>query len=299
MKKFKALLLVLCLLFLTGCVEFPKNLTATLDKSKEINIDKALFNVEYIDVGQGDSELALFPDGKCVLIDGGETDMGDAVLTALEETGVEKVSLIIATHPHSDHIGGLVEVLKSYPVETVAMPYLPDSLVPTTAVYDNFISAADSADCEIKAVENGVILLRGDNYSVKCISPDYAYNDLNNSSAIIMITYGETKFLFTGDAEEKTEKQLLQANENITADVIKIGHHGSETASSLEFLQAVSPKIATISVGENNEYGHPHTTVTSRLNTLGIDFYRTDENGSIIISSDGKNLRVGVERFGE
>ncbi len=306
MKKFKIfskiMSVILCLCLLAGCVDLSFEIMPRDGKNTApANIDTSMFNVEYIDVGQGDSELLLFPDGKSVLIDAGEAENSKSVIYALAEAKVEKLALIVATHPHSDHIGGIPQVLESVETECFAMPYIPESSVSTTEVYEDMLSAVSKAKCKVIKAQAGETLLSGENYKIECLSPksDAEYSNLNDYSAVLAVTYGNTRFLFTGDAETPIEKELIKAKVNIKADVLKAGHHGSSTASSLEFLKDVSPKYVMLSCGAGNKYGHPHPSVLNRLENLDIKYFITDENGSILAVSNGENVTVGIERQGE
>ncbi len=270
-----------------GKVSSPDDLTFDLPGSDSVS-------VHFIDVGQGDSIL-ISGGGENVLIDAGENDHGSTVLAYLAENGVEKLDLAVGTHPHSDHIGGMDTVLEGIKVDQLVMPDVPESIVPTTRTYLSVLDAADETGTEL------AYSYPGDSYSLcggtfTVLGPVEDYKDLNNESLVIRFDYGNTSFLFTGDQEAAAEKDLLASGAKLSADVLKVGHHGSRTSTSEEFLSAVSPEIAVIECGSGNDYGHPHTEITDRLDESGITVYRTDLSGNIVISSDGNKLSVKTDK---
>lgn len=252
--------------------------------------------VHFIDVGQGDSML-IEGSGESVLIDAGENDKGDEVLAYLAQAGIKKLDFAIGTHPHSDHIGGMDTVIEGIPVGKLLMPDVPDSIVPTTRTYLSMLDAAEEQGTEI------FFAYPGDTYTVcggilSVLGPVEDYKDLNNESLVMRFDFGETAFLFTGDQEADAEEDLLASGVEVSADVLKIGHHGSSTSTSKAFFDAVSPSIAVIECGEGNDYGHPHRETRELLEKAGIEAYRTDLNGNIVVSSDGKSLTVQADKAG-
>ncbi|MBE6824239.1 MAG: MBL fold metallo-hydrolase [Ruminococcaceae bacterium] len=254
-------------------------------QSPYINDDGALL-VHYIDVGQGDSVL-LESNNDFVLIDAGEVEYGKSVCDYLKSRGVTSLDYVIATHPHSDHCGGLAEVLKTF--ET-----------------DNFITV--ETDQQTKTWLNVLYAVRDSNanYIDAKVSSTYAfgeatfeimgpystnYDNYNDYSVVVKATCGATSFLFTGDAEKAAEKELLSHNAELKADVLKVGHHGSYTSTCNEFLSAIDPTYAVISCGKNNDHGHPHKETINKLDDRGILTYRTDELGTIIASSDKNSVK--------
>lgn len=251
--------------------------------------------VHIIDVGQGDGILIQTRE-KSVLIDAGERDQGQTVCDYLKSVGVKKLDLVIATHPHADHIGGLSQVLEQFSAGEVLMPQVADSMVPTTAVFRRLLEAIEKQNVPVTAARPDLSYDLGDGVLLTVLSPAGDYEDLNDYSVVCRLDSGETSFLFTGDAEKQVEKDLISAGANLQADVLKAGHHGSSTSSSEAFLDAVSPRIAAVSCGAGNDYGHPHREVMASFSQRGITVYRTDLKGSVVFATDGKNITVQTEK---
>ena len=261
-----------------------------LEESAPAMVSEGELSVRMIDTGQSDAIYIHAPEAD-ILIDAGEVGEGQKVVSYLEAQGVEKLDLVVATHPHSDHIGGMAEVLSAFEVDVFTMPRLPDSMVPTTQVYEGLLDAVRENSLKIRAAEPGKTYDFGDAH-LALLAPLEDYDDLNNYSAVVRLVYGETSFLFTGDAEEQSEEAMLSSGETLQADVLKVGHHGSSTSSSESFLDTVSPEIALIACGEGNDYGHPHDETIERLAQHGCEVYRTDLDGTIVVASDGNKLSV-------
>lgn len=241
--------------------------------------------VHYIDVGQADSILVQV-NGKNMLIDAGNKADGSKVASYLQKQGVKKLDYVIATHPHEDHIGGMSDVIKKFPIEDF---YAPKKTT-TTKTFENMISALKGK--KIKVASAGVQLNLGDNVTCEMLAPNSeSYEEINNYSAVIKLTYGKSKFLFMGDAEKLSEDEILANNYDISADVLKVGHHGSSSSSSPNFLDKVSPKIVIISSGKNNDYGHPHKETLSEFKKRNYTIYRTDIDGTIVLTSDGEKIK--------
>lgn len=251
-------------------------------------------SVHFLDVGQGDSILIKSGD-EAMLIDAGEKENGEKIVSYLKEHGVKKLKYAVCTHPHADHIGGMAAVLEGIPAETVLMAKVPDGLLPTTSAYKRLLSAIASSEAKASYAKAGQELTLG-KAVFQVLGPVKTYEDLNNMSLVLRLTYGENSFLFTGDEESKAEKDLLKKNAELKADVLKCGHHGSRTSTSADFLKAVSPKWAVASCGENNDYGHPHQETVKRLLNFGVNFLRTDQSGTVVIGSDGKKLYASMEK---
>ena len=251
-------------------------------------------SVHFIDVGQGDSTLIIAPD-KTVLIDGGDNGWGPTVLAYLRGQGVSEIDILIATHPHADHIGGLIDVIRELPIGEVIAPELPDALIPTTRTYTNFLLALLERSLSITPAQVGDTRDLGGGAVLTIHGPVRDYAILNDMSVVSRLKFGETSFLFTGDAELAAEHDLATAG-GIRSTVLHIGHHGSRTSTTEIFLAAVSPSIAVIPCGLDNQYGHPHRSVIERLNAANIRILRTDLDGTVVLTTDGHSIGVRTER---
>lgn len=243
--------------------------------------------VHYIDVGQGDATLIMC-GSHAMLIDAGDNSKGTAVQLYLKKQGIEKLDYLIGTHPDADHIGGLDVIITKFDCDRIIMP----EIYRDTATYRDVVTAMEYRGYENTPPVPGTEYLLGD-ASFTIVSPDRDYGeDYNNASVGLLLKYGNTSFLFTGDAEEEAEKDMLQNKIALKADVLKVGHHGSASSCSPEFLDAVQPSYAVISCGRDNDYGHPHQEVLEALKERDIQIFRTDELGSIVAVSDGKSVSI-------
>ena len=243
--------------------------------------------VIFFDVGQGDCALVI-SNGETLLIDTGNNDKEKIVREYLENAGVERIDYLIATHPDSDHIGGMDIVLEHFECKTVIMP----DVYTDTKTYEELMNLIDEKGISITFPRVGDTYELGDAIFT-IIAPgenDYG-NNTNNYSVGIILEFGSTRFLFAGDAEGAAERDMLSTGIDLTADVYKVSHHGSSSSSSQAFLNAVDPVYAVISCGKNNTYGHPHAETLANLADMDTMVYRTDELGSIRVKSDGKNLK--------
>lgn len=244
--------------------------------------------VHYIDVGQADSILIQTPLGKSILIDAGNNSDGEAVVNYLLSQGVKKLDLVIGTHPHEDHIGGLDTVIDKFDIGSIYMPKVSNN---TNAFLDVLTSIQNKGSSVSTPIPNTTIDI--DKYlEIQVLAPNSnEYEDLNNYSIVLKVIYKNTSYLFEGDAEDVSEKEILSKPSYLKADVIKVGHHGSSNSSTLGFLKVVSPKYAVISVGKGNTFGHPAIETLSRLASLNIQIYRTDGVGTIVSESDGDTIK--------
>lgn len=270
------------------------NLFSAADLNEEPAAD-AEVSVHFIDVGQGDCELIMTPD-KNILIDGGEKEYGTAVVAYLKAQGIEQLDYVIVSHPHSDHEGGLATVISEIPTQNVIMAKLTDDMVPTTSTYVNLLSAIKQTKAKLayKKPEDEIDL--GNSCNITFYAPVDDYEDLNNYSLVLKFTHKDNSFLFVGDIESKAEKDILKKNYDLSADVLKVAHHGSSTSSTKNFLDAVGAKYGVIEVGSPNTYNHPNDDVLALLKRVGMEIYRTDENGNVVFSSDGKTLKIVTEK---
>lgn len=250
---------------------------------------KKEMSVHFLDVGQGDSIL-IKSDNVTILIDGGPRSAGQKVVSYLKKAGISDIDLLISTHPHEDHVGGLVSVLQQFPVIEVIDP----GIVHTTKTFEDYLNLIYSKNIKFTEGRAGMSRDWGNNTRLEILhpsSPSSSY--LNDASIVAKLTFGQVSFLFTGDAEEPSERQiLLQSRVQPISTVLKVGHHGSNSSTSAAFLQAVDPEIAVIMVGKGNTYGHPHEETLQKLSAAGVDIYRTDISGDIVITTDGQSYSI-------
>jgi len=267
--------------------------TGVLNGSKNASQNPmGTIEVHFIDVGQGDSIYIKMPS-QDILIDAGERGQGDAVISYLRNQNVQDLELVVGTHPHSDHIGGLVNVLKTFPTKEVVDP----GVVHTSKTYEEYLQLIDTKNITFTEGRAGMHRTYDDGTRLEILSPTNPdEKDLNEDSVVIKLTHGNVAFLFTGDAGNQSEKEILSNGYSLKSTVLKVGHHGSYGSTSRRFLKAVSPKVAIISCGTGNPYGHPHKVTLRKLKAANADIYRTDQNGSIVVKTDGKTYQVTTER---
>jgi len=247
--------------------------------------------IHYIDVGQADATLLTLNDS-AMLIDAGNNADGDLVVNYIKDMGISSLDYVIGTHPHEDHIGGLDDVINSFNIETIIMPKVQTN----TKTFEDVLDAISKKNLNITTPNVG------DDYDfseaefeiLSCKNQET--DNLNTASVVVRLTFGNQSYIFCGDAEKENEYTMMDSGLTLTSNVIKIGHHGSTTSSLEKFILAVDPEIAVISVGKDNDYGHPHDKIINRLNRLNIKTYRTDLNGTIVITSDGITNNVTVTR---
>lgn len=252
-------------------------------------------SVHFIDVGQGDCAL-ICAEGKNVLIDCGEYDQYGAVSAYLKALGVRTLDLVIMSHPHSDHMGCMYKIIEKYGAETLMMPKLRGDMIPVTSSFTRLIDAAEENGVSIEYAVPGSTVALGENSSIFIAAPLREYDDLNNSSVTAKFTYKDVSFLFCGDIEEEAELDILESRADISADVLKVPHHGSETSAKKIFVQAVAPKYAVFCCGQENDYGHPHNSVVKLYQKLGVQLYRTDMHGTVVFVTDGDRIGVVTEK---
>jgi len=243
--------------------------------------------VSYIDVGQADSILIQTPGGKNVLIDAGNNGDATTIATYLKSQNISRLDYVIGTHSHEDHIGSMDAVINTFDIGQVVMPKETSN----TQTFRDVMTAIANKGLKPIEAKPGVKLDLGSEIYAELLAPNSSgYEDINDYSAVLRLVYGKNSFLFTGDAEAKSESEMLHLGSQLKADVLKVGHHGSRTSSTLAFLKLVAPKYAVISVGKGNSYGHPTAEALDRLSSVGATIYRTDESGTIVCESDGETI---------
>ncbi len=276
-----ALLLALLLIFQFGC-ELPRTPPATASNQLQ---------AYFLDVGQADAAIIRY--GKSTLLIDAGTNAGAKNLTAtINNLGISRFDVVIGTHPHEDHIGGLDAVISQFDIGQV---YLPKATA-TTNTFMDVLQAIQSKGLKISNPVPGSSFNIGEAQCTILAPNSDSYEDLNDYSIVIRVAYGDTSFLFTGDAESVSEKEMLSKGYTLESDVLKVAHHGSQSSTTRQFLEAVSPEYAVIPVGEGNDYGHPSQETLDKLTGAGIKIYRTDLSGTITFTSDGSNLTVSTGR---
>lgn len=241
--------------------------------------------VSYIDVGQADSIFLKLPDSKTMLIDAGEKKSGKTVVDYIEAQNVERLDYVVGTHPHADHIGGMAEVINRFEVDKLYMPKAQSN----SKTFENLLETIQQKGLKVTTAKAGVSIAEGADYTIELLAPvKEKYEDLNNYSAVVKLTYGEHRFLFMGDAEAEVEGEITA---DVKADVLKVGHHGSKTSTSDAFLKKVAPKYGVIMCGVDNSYNHPSDSTLKTLNKAEVTVLRTDTDGTIVFTSDGKTLK--------
>ena len=287
-----ALLLSACAPLTTVPEPTPTPTPAPAEPTPEPTLVNGTLQAYFFDVGQADATLLLGPDFT-VLIDAGDYRRND-VVSHLKSVGVQKIDLLIGTHPHADHIGQFPQVLATFPVKEVWL----SGDTHTTRTFEralDAILASDAAYHEPRAGE----LFRFGSLHAEVLNPDHLTGDFHEGSVSIRAVFGDIAFIFTGDAETHTEFGMIGRGHNLKAHLLQLGHHGSRTSSSREFLDAVQPEVAIYSAGEDNSYGHPHDEVVNRILAMGIQLYGTDIHGTIVVETDGKTYNVRSDWVGD
>lgn len=282
----RILALLLAVLLLTGCTPKAPDTEPSRDTTQQTAGDVTPgISVHFLDVNHADCIL-IACEGEYALVDGAYPESGDKIVEYLAQQGVETLDLVVGTHPHGDHIGGLPQVLRTYPTETVWTSQLPY----TNDYVRDFTDAVTASGLELQQPRPGESFQLG-GATIDVIGPlGLAYEDANDLSLVLMVTYGESRFLLTGDMEEVAERELVEAGVDLKADVLKVGHHGSYSSTSYRFLREVAPTYAVISLAANNEYGHPHDAPMSRLMDADVTIFRTDHMYDVVAYSDGETI---------
>lgn len=243
--------------------------------------------ISYMDVGQGDAAY-IKVNGNDILIDAGPRSNSKELLEQLKAKNIDDFELVIATHPHEDHIGGMVDVFKEYEVKAFYSP----KITHTTKTYENLVKAVKDEGLKTKELKGGMVIDLGEGAKFEVFTPQKSeYEELNDYSPIMKLSFGDTSYLFTGDAEKLAEEEALaKYKTSLDSDVIKFGHHGSSSSSSNAFIEAVSPKYGIVSCAKDNKYGHPHRETLDIIKKYNIKTFRTDTDGEIILTSDRKSI---------
>ena len=244
--------------------------------------------VHFLDVGQGDSIFIELPNGKTMLVDAGENYHGQGIIDYVQTIGYQKLDYVVATHPHEDHIGSMPYIVRNFEIGSI---YMPD-VTANTATFESLLKAIKAKGLRVKNGRTGVHIIKDGELTADIIAPDKPdESNLNNSSIVLLLTFGNVSYLLTGDAETK-ELNALRADMHAT--VLKAGHHGSKTSTTQTLLKKISPSVTVISCGKNNDYGHPHAEVLKMLKSVNSSVYRTDRDQTVIVATDGSSLTVST-----
>lgn len=250
--------------------------------------DEEHYEIHFIDVGQGDAILVITPE-KIMLVDGGPRQSG--VVSYLQALDIEYIDIVIGTHPHADHIGGLISVFHEFDVGEVIDP----GVVHTTVTFNDYLTVIDVYEIPFTVGRKGMEWQLSENAHMVLLHPvNPSSNHLNDASIVSHVTLGEITLLLTGDLEQFGEQRVLEEPDLLPSHILKVAHHGSNTSSTMPFLEAVNPEVSVIMCGENNPYGHPHGPVLERLEAIGTDIYRTDIHGHIVVETDGVTYTVNI-----
>lgn len=253
----------------------------------------SVLDAYFIDVGQGDCSLFI-SDGKSMLIDCGESENAEAVIQTISDKGIEKLDYVVASHAHSDHMGAMAEIITQIEVDKILIsePCEDSSL---TATYEKFMDAAEASEAEIILAEPDYTFTLGYAECTVLAPFTVSQSNENNNSVVMYISAGETSFLMTGDAEKTVEKKIIENYPNLSATILKVGHHGSSTSSNEAFISQISPEIAIIQCGFDNSYGHPHEETIETLDSFGIRYYRSDISGTMTVKCTKDDYSISFE----
>ena len=294
-------LLIPIILIIAALLYQPvKGLFVSKEKPVETKADGGSLTVSYIDVGQGDATL-IQKGNFSMLIDAGKNEKGQMVVSYLKKKGIKKLNILVGTHPDSDHVGGLDDVINNVQVDTVYLPEAKKHRIILSMIRFGPAGAADSFAAmgykkTAQMPEIGKEYRFEKNVVIRFLGPLKNYKEANNNSLVVQLAYGKNRFLFMGDAEEKAEEDMIKENYDLECDVLKVGHHGSYTATGDNFLTKADPAYAVISAGKDNSYGHPHAATLAKLEDDDVQIYRTDTMGTIEAVSDGNQIHMETEK---
>lgn len=282
MKNIRKTIVSLLLIILMAAISNPPKLLAA-----SVNTPETM-EVHFIDVGQGDATLIKCAD-QTMLIDTGDDSKGTAIQNYLQKQGIEQLDYLVLTHPDADHIGSAPVIITKFDIDTVFV----SNFEKDNKTYQKLIQSLDNKRLKYATPEVGSTYSLG-TASITFLSPNKDYDNPNDASIALMVENGSNNFLFTGDAEEAAENDIIEIGIDIKADVYKAGHHGSKSSTSEDFFEMIDPAYAVISCGEDNSYGHPHAETLNTLRMNGVEAYRTDEDGTIIATSDGEEITFNI-----
>ncbi len=273
MKRIVSVFLLIILIFtFVGC------------KTKERTVSGDEMTVYFLDVGQADCSLILFPNGKTMLIDAGNRANGPLIAKFIEKLNIKTLDYFVLTHPHEDHIGGSEDIFDEFDILTVGLPNIPAEYEPDTGIFRDVNKAIEKEKCRTLKLKSGTVIEQNESYQITALSPlqNAVYSDMNDWSLALLVDCFTNTILFSGDCEKPAEYDMLYSKISIDADILKVGHHGSKNSSTEKFLKSVTPQVSVISCGEGNSYKLPHSDAISRLEKIGSKVYRTDTVGTVI-----------------
>lgn len=277
--------LLICALIVSGC---SNEIVLENNEAQDLYDNNKLI-VHFLDVGQADCILIQLPNGEVSLIDGGNRDDAEFIIDYLQNLKIKRIEYLIATHPHEDHIGGLPKIIKSFDIGNIYAPLKEAN----TKVFESFLTEVKNKGLKINAAMGGMKIIDEDDLQYIILAPNSKeYEETNEYSIVNKLSFKDISFLFTGDAEKVSENEMMEKGFDLSSNVLKVGHHGGYTSTNENFLKRVNPEYAVISVGKDNDYGHPSSDVLDRLKKENVKILRTDELGTIIMTSDGVNISI-------
>ena len=252
---------------------------------EDADVKAGSLTAHFLNVGQGDCAFVELPDGRAVLIDAAENYYGEGIIGYIRQTGHDKIDYLVASHPHSDHIGSMGYIVRHMDVGACYMPRATNN----TKAFEKLLESLENRSVPVAEAGSGVVMIDDGGVKAEFLAPVSISENLNNCSAVLRLSFGKTTFLFTGDAETE---ELSEITADLSADVLKVSHHGSADANTAETLGRINPKTAVISCGAGNDFGHPHKETLDLLGQMGAKVYRTDLDGTVTVSSDGKSITV-------
>lgn len=296
MKNKKRLFILSCIAATVVTISLSFNkISQFLSNDNTVAVAPGKLTVEFLDVGNADCSLVILPNGSNMLIDAGNNADSKKIVDYLKKHNINKIDYLVGTHPHEDHIGGLDDIINNFQIGTVFIPQISEDDIPASKTYHDVLEAITNNDCSVIEAKSNTVIFQDENTNICCLSPERGdWENLNNYSAVIKLTYHDIDILFMGDAESEIEEQLLESNYNIDVEILKVAHHGSSTSSTKKFIEAVSPKTAFIPCGKGNSYNHPHSSTLNILENSGATVYRADKDKTVIITCDETSYSVSV-----